>query len=158
MCIRDRHVAGPMSWWASRDREEGWRSAVEEAGLRVVDPLVGDWTVPGGYAAGERLAEDDTATAVFVANDDMAIGVIRALFDHGIEVPGRMSVVGMDDAPAAAYLRPSLSTVVQDFTELVAEGIGKLIAAVGTPDAGEEQLQQRDRPLRIRESTAPPTT
>ena len=153
-----RHVAGPMSWWASRDREEGWRSALEEAGLPVVDPLVSDWTVAGGYAAGQRLAEDETATAVFVANDDMAIGVVRALFDHGIEVPARMSVMGMDDAPAAAYLRPSLTTVVQDFTELVAEGIGKLIAAMGTPDAGEEQLQQRDRPLRIRESTAPPTT
>jgi len=152
-----RHVTGPMSWWASRDREQGWRSALEEAGLPVVDPLAGDWSVQGGYAAGLRLAKDETATAVFVANDDMAIGVVRALFDQGIAVPARISVVGMDDVPAAAYLRPSLSTVAQDFTELVEAGIGRLIAAMETPEAGEEHLPLRDRPLRIRESTAPPT-
>ncbi|MFD0475604.1 substrate-binding domain-containing protein [Nonomuraea thailandensis] len=68
--------------------------------------LEGDWTPASGYAAGRVLAADPEVTAVFVANDDMAIGVLRALAEAGRAVPGQVSVIGMDDIPAAAYLSP----------------------------------------------------
>ncbi|MFF5078449.1 LacI family DNA-binding transcriptional regulator [Actinoplanes sp. NPDC000266] len=151
-----RHVSGPERWWASRDRVHGWRTALTDAGLDVAEPIEGDWTSAGGYAAGRRLAADPAMTAVFVANDEMAIGVIRALHDAGRRVPGDVSVVGMDDIPSARFLNPALTTIVQDFDAVSEEGVAMLIQEITSPAHTERRLSHVEPVLAVRESTAPP--
>jgi DNA-binding LacI/PurR family transcriptional regulator len=152
-----RHVGGPPRWWASRDRAEGWRSALVEAGLPVVEPIDGDWSCESGFRAGQRLAQDASMTAVFVANDDMAIGLIRALREAGRKVPADVSVVGMDDIPSARFLSPALTTIALDFNAVATEGVGLLAAEISAPGTVERALREVDPPLIVRESTREPT-
>lgn len=109
------HVAGPTDWPEAAARVEGWRSALAAAGVRADIPLRGDWSPESGYAAGQALAARPEVTAVFVANDQMAIGVLRALHEAGRRVPEDVSVVGFDDVPESAYLVPPLTSIRQDF-------------------------------------------
>ncbi|GAA3877906.1 hypothetical protein GCM10023084_33540 [Streptomyces lacrimifluminis] len=148
-----RHVSGPGQWWASRDRAFGWRSALTEAGLPVAEPVEGDWSCASGYEAGLRLAADEAMTAIFVANDDMAIGLVRALHERGRRVPDEVSVVGMDDIPTARFQQPALTTVAQDFDAVATEGIGSLVDEIANPGSAERVLREVDPPLVVRESS-----
>ncbi|TMR92742.1 LacI family DNA-binding transcriptional regulator [Nonomuraea basaltis] len=149
------HVAGPDRWWAARDRERGWREALAAAGAPVPPPIEGDWSPASGYAAGRILAANPEVTAVFVANDDMAIGVLRALAEAGRAVPEQVSVVGLDDIPSAAYLSPPLTTIPQDFEAIAAHGLAMLVELIenGAGPATHDHLPAR---LVVRQSTAPP--
>ena len=119
------HVAGPPGWSEARARVEGWRMELEAQG-RPVPPLRwgGDWSARSGYEAGRSLARDLEVTAVFCANDQMAMGVIAALRDAGRKVPDDVSVVGFDDLPESAYIDPPLTSVRQDFDELGRRAMG----------------------------------
>jgi len=152
-----RHVAGPQHWWSARERTEGWRRALRAAAAEERPVVVGDWTPASGFAAGRRLlAADPDLTAVFVANDDMAIGLIRALGDSGRRVPDDVSVVGFDDIPSAAYLSPPLTTVVQDFDVVVSEGLRRLVGAIERPDQPDGAVPPASLALVVRSSTCPP--
>ncbi|MCZ0997485.1 substrate-binding domain-containing protein [Streptomyces mirabilis] len=151
-----RHLCGPDRWWAARDRADGWRSALTDAGLPVVDPVEGDWSCEGGFAAGLRLAEDKAMTAVFVANDEMAIGLVRALHESGLRVPDDVSIVAMDDIPAARFLNPALTTIVQDLDAMAAEGVALLVEEIAAPTSTGRRMNLGEPVLAVRESTAPP--
>lgn len=110
------HLAGPPEWLDACERLAGWRSELESHGLDAPGPLAGDWTAASGYAAATRLP--DEVTAVFAANDLMALGLIRGLTECGRRVPDDVSVVGFDDIDAAGYVLPPLTTVRQDFGAL----------------------------------------
>jgi DNA-binding LacI/PurR family transcriptional regulator len=113
------HVAGPRDWLgAAQLRERAWRETLEAAGVEVPPVLVGAWTARSGYEQGRVLASKAEVTAVFAANDQMALGVLRALHEQGRRVPEDVSVVGFDDIPEAAYFSPALTTVRQDFAEV----------------------------------------
>jgi len=112
------HLAGPVDWNEAEERIEGWRSALEEANAPIPELLRGDWTPRSGYELGQNLLHIPKMTAVFVANDQMALGLLRRLHEVGREVPRDLSVVGFDDIPEAAYFTPPLTTVRQDFAEL----------------------------------------
>jgi DNA-binding LacI/PurR family transcriptional regulator len=112
------HLAGPVGSLDARERERGWRSELDRRGLPIYEPLHGDWTAQSGRATGARLAKDGHVSAVFVANDQMALGLLHALADHGLSVPGDVSMIGFDDIPEAAHFAPPLSTMRQDFNEL----------------------------------------
>ncbi|SDS93384.1 DNA-binding transcriptional regulator, LacI/PurR family [Nocardioides scoriae] len=127
---RIQHVAGPQHWTEARERLTGWRTAMHAHGLRPPTPLEGDWTVASGYDAGTRLARDPEVTAVFVANDHMAIGVLHALHEAGRSVPGDVSVVGFDDLPESEFLIPPLTTVRQDFVTVGRRAIQVLQRAI----------------------------
>lgn len=113
-----RHLAGPEGSLDARERERGWLAEMERRGLEVQTPLHGDWTADSGRALGELIFANRRPSAVFVANDQMALGLMHALADRGLSVPRDVSIVGFDDIPEAAHFTPSLSTVRQDFTEL----------------------------------------
>ena len=147
------HLAGPPASFAAAERARGWREALATAGVAAPPPLSGDWSAASGYAAGERLASDPTVTAVFAANDQMALGVLRALADAGRSVPGDVSVVGFDDIADAADYRPPLTTVRQDFDVLGERAVAALVS--GIEDAVEPRLQQIPVRLILRASTAP---
>jgi DNA-binding LacI/PurR family transcriptional regulator len=151
------HVAGPVGWLEAEARVRGWQSALADAGREAPDLLQGDWSPRSGYEAGQQLAgpvSRGEVTAVFVANDQMALGLLRALAEGGIRVPDDVSVVGFDDTPESAYYLPPLTTVRQDFAEVGRRAIALLVARI----AGETlSLGPAIRPeLLIRASTAPP--
>ena len=128
------HIAGPARSFAAAERERGWRAALVDAGLAVPEPTRGDWTSASGHAAVSALTD---ATAVFVANDQMALGALRAFADAGRRVPEDVAVVGFDDIVDAAQYRPPLTTVRQDFDALGARAVRALVAAIegGVPVA-----------------------
>ena len=77
------HLAGPSDWKEAEERVEGWRSVLESAGAPIPGLLRGDWTPGSGYELGEELLHIRGLSAVFVANDQMAIGVLRAMHQAG---------------------------------------------------------------------------
>ena len=121
------HVAGPTSWLDAQERAAGWRLALDAAGAPVPGVLAGDWSSAAGYEIGNRIAADDDVTAVLCANDHMALGMLRALAEHGRRVPADVSVVGFDDIPESAYFLPPLTTVRQDFGELGRRALDTLV-------------------------------
>ena len=149
------HLAGPQRWYAARDRLVGWRAALAANGRDEPPIVVGDWSATSGYAAGRELAADLDVTAVFAANDDMAIGFMRALTEAGLRVPGDVSVVGYDDVPVAAYVTPPLTTVRQPFDAVAKQGLGLLVQAIESP--GAEAMRAGDPPVElvVRASTGP---
>jgi DNA-binding LacI/PurR family transcriptional regulator len=150
------HVAGPQRWWSARDRIDGWRSALRAAGAAEPTCIAGDWSPASGYAAGRRLARNPEVTAVFVANDDMAIGVMRAFADAGRRVPDDVSVVGLDDIPSAAYQSPPLTTVRQNFDDLARRGLELLVQQIDQPAEATAEPPQPPVCLVVRRSTAAP--
>ncbi|WP_241976697.1 LacI family DNA-binding transcriptional regulator [Cryobacterium sp. TMT2-4] len=112
------HVAGPDAAFSARRRAASWRATLEEAGTPVPPPLVGDWSGKSGYQHGLTLAARKDVTAIFAANDQMALGILRALHESGRAVPQSVSVIGFDDMPDADSFYPPLTTVHQDFGEV----------------------------------------
>lgn len=149
------HVAGPVSSYSAQRRRQGWRAAVAAAGRRVVPEAQGDWTPASGYAAGLTLLRDPSCTAVFSANDEMAVGLMRAAAELGRRVPEDVSVVGVDDIALVSYLPVPLTTVRQDFAEMGRVAVERLmrIISTGKPDPGAHLV---DCELVVRASTAPP--
>ena len=112
------HISGPPDWLEAQDRVDGWRATLDAAGAPAPPVLVGDWSARAGYELGQELAANADVTAVFVANDQMALGLLRSLHEAGRRIPGDISVVGFDDIPEAAYFTPPLTTVRQNFNEM----------------------------------------
>jgi DNA-binding LacI/PurR family transcriptional regulator len=90
-------------------------------------PLRGDWSPESGYRAGLELAENRDVTAVFAANDQMALGILYAFYERGVRVPEDVSVVGFDNIPESGFFIPSLTTVHQDFDEVGRRGLQLLV-------------------------------
>jgi DNA-binding LacI/PurR family transcriptional regulator len=151
------HLAGPQRWYAARDRLAGWRAALAAHGRTEPPVIEGDWSAASGYAAGLELAASDAVTAVFCANDDMAIGLIRALADGGRRVPQDVSVVGFDDTPVAAYVTPPLTTVRQPFDAVAQEGLERLVQAIENQDTEPVATSGPPIELVVRSSTASPS-
>jgi DNA-binding LacI/PurR family transcriptional regulator len=149
------HVAGPRDWLEARERVEGWRSALAGAGVEAPPVLTGDWSPRSGYLLGQRLAEEPGVTAVFVANDQMALGLLRALHERGQRIPEAISVVGFDDIPEAQYFMPPLTTVRQDFAEMGRSALRMLLDAMQGSGAAGARLTVAPE-LVVRRSTGPP--
>ncbi|MFJ6194740.1 LacI family DNA-binding transcriptional regulator [Micromonospora sp. NPDC092111] len=130
------HLAGPRDWLEARDRVDGWRQTLERAGRPVPPVIVGDWSPRAGYELGQSLAERPDVTAVFCANDHQALGLLRALHQRGVRVPGDVSVVGFDDIPEAEYFSPPLTTVRQDFDEVGRRCVAALLELFDGAGAG----------------------
>lgn len=145
------HVSQP-TMGSSLGRTEGWRAALELAGAPVPPILTCTWEPATAYAAGKALAAEGDVTAVFCANDDIAIALMRALSDSGVEVPGDVAVMGFDDQPLAEFWAPSLSTVHQDFDDLGGRAFGLLATLIAGGQQPEDSVVVPR--LVIRESSA----
>jgi DNA-binding LacI/PurR family transcriptional regulator len=135
-------------------RIEGWRAVLESAEVPVAPPLFGDWSVRSGCEFGRLLALDREVTAIFAANEEMALGVMRAMSEAGREVPRDVSIIGFDDVPFARYLTPPLTTVRQDFEGLGQRSVHLLMDAIhGVDDSRVQAVITTE--LVERGSTAP---
>ena len=130
---RIAHLAGPADSVDSRERERGWRDELASQGLEARLIGTGDWSPSAGYHFGMTCDLDDL-TAVFVSNDQMAVGLMHALADRGRSVPGDVSVVGFDDVPEAEHLSPPLTTVRQDFEQIGRDLLHSLLARIAGED------------------------
>ncbi|MDT0342972.1 LacI family DNA-binding transcriptional regulator [Streptomyces litchfieldiae] len=152
------HIAGPPGWPVTAQRIRGWRDALRAAGVAETPVRHGDWSAASGFRAARELLDETgerPPTALFVANDQMAIGVLHAIERAGRRVPDDISVIGFDDIPEAAYLSVPLSTLRQDFAEMARQGMRRLISAIdGSP--GPTPGARIPTELVVRASTAAP--
>ena len=130
------HVAGPADWFDAAGRIGGWQQALEAAGAEVPPVSPADWSAASGYRAGLLLARMPEVTAVFAANDHLALGILRAMSEQGRSVPGEVSVVGFDDVPEAPYYIPPLTTVRPDFDNVATEALNLLMDRIAEPRDG----------------------
>lgn len=135
------HVAGPARAGDAAERVRGWRDELAEHRLEAVEPQHGDWSAASGYRIGLEL-DLEPGTAVFVANDQMAIGLMSALRGRQLRVPDDISIVGFDDIPEAGYLDPPLTTIRQDF-----EALGKMMMQKVLVALEESDGDNADTPL-----------
>ncbi|MFI5938227.1 LacI family DNA-binding transcriptional regulator [Actinoplanes sp. NPDC051494] len=151
------HAAGPGDWPEAHERREGWRRALEAAGAPVPPVTPQWWDAATGYEQGRAFAADPSVTAIFCANDRIALGVLRALHEAGRRVPDEVSVVGFDDMPDSGFFLPPLTTISQDFGELGRRSLALLLEHMRRP-AGDGSVDQVVVPPTLvrRASTAPP--
>ena len=147
------HVGGPPDAFDSQERAHGWRAALLDAGKEVPPVIAGDWTAGGGHRAGSVLARMPEVTAIFASNDRTALGVLRALHEHGHDVPGDVSVFGFDDIDEAEFFIPPLTTIRQDFALVGRRAMATLLPLL----AGEPPRHELLAPeLVLRDSVGPP--
>lgn len=149
------HLAGPLEWSDASSRLHSWRRTLQEAGCEVPPELHGDWSPESGYHNGLILGRMPEVTAIFVASDEMAFGVIRALTELGRRIPEDVSVVGIDDIDLAAYSNPPLTTVRQSFEDTGRRAVQRLVAQITNPEISTPPDLVAPS-LMVRASTAPP--
>lgn len=131
------HLAGPADSFAAAERERGWRQVLVAAGIHPPAVVRGDWSSQSGFAAGVALS---AASGVFCANDQMALGLLRALAESGRRVPDDASIIGFDDVPDAANYRPPLTTIRQDFAALAHRAVDVLVAEIEGGDGAAPEV------------------
>ncbi|RYV50517.1 LacI family DNA-binding transcriptional regulator [Pengzhenrongella frigida] len=147
------HLAGPQDWIEAEARMQGYLVEIDKSDLSAYPPLLGDWTAKCGYLAGRELLRSREFTAVFAANDQMALGLLHAFRDEGLDVPRDVSVVGFDDIPDAEHYLPPLTTVRQDHSALGRRAVALLL---GEAAGGDVARDARIMPeLVVRSSTGP---
>jgi DNA-binding LacI/PurR family transcriptional regulator len=133
------HVSGPDDWFDSVGRVAGWRATLEGAGVDPPPVLSADWSPAAGYRVGQVLARMAEVTAVFAANDHLALGILKALREFGRRVPQEVSIVGFDDIPEAAFFVPPLTTIRPDFDAVARAALGVLLRQISTGEVSGER-------------------
>lgn len=153
-------ITGPPELLSARARLDGYRAALEVAGVTPGDDWCrrGDFHVEGGYReARELLRLDPRPTAIFAGNDLQALGVLKAAREAGLQVPGDLSLVGFDDLPLGRWSTPALTTVSQPLIEMARLAV-QIVLESGRDDALPIRRVELATHLVVRESTAPPPT
>ncbi|WP_159989428.1 MULTISPECIES: substrate-binding domain-containing protein [Rathayibacter] len=148
------HIAGPETWSAARNRLRAINAELRRHSLPAADVVHGDWSARSGYDTVIALPDDRIPTAIVAANDQMALGAVRALGRRGLGVPTDVSVSGVDDTPEAAYFSPALTTIRLDFATQGRAALRALLARID----GKTATVPSDGPsatLVVRESTGP---
>lgn len=125
------HIGGPPAWREARDRADGWRAALADAGIEPGPMVSGNWSSASGEAAFlELLAQGPDLDAVFAANDQMALGLFHAAYERGISIPQEIAVVGFDGLVEGAQFSPSLTTIGQPLRELGKLAVRELLSTI----------------------------
>ncbi|MGH9106213.1 MAG: substrate-binding domain-containing protein [Acidimicrobiales bacterium] len=149
-------ISGPPDLLCSRARMDGYRSAMESAGIPLEPDLMawGDFHVDGGFkAAMAMLSLPDRPTAVFAGSDLQALGVLEAARLQHVRVPSELSLVGYDDLPLSTWTSPPLTTVRQPLAEMAATAVRLVL---GRGEGGQPRSIELATSLVVRETTAPP--
>ena len=150
------HISGGASMsFDSRARVAGWQASMRDARLESGELIEGGFEPEVGYRVGEELARrgrGERPTAVFAANDVVAMGLLAAFAEHGIRVPDDVSVAGFDDMPGAAYFVPPLTTVRQDHVGLGRRAVEVLLGTIAAESPRHHVIEPT---LIVRRSTGP---
>ncbi len=144
---------GPERSASARARFAAWQQALAAHQLAPVCVLSGDWSAAAGYQAVMTLLPDRLPQALLVANDQMALGAMRALHQHGVKIPAEISLIGYDDTAESAWYQPPLTTVRQDLQQLGTVSVDRLLAQLAGETPPVEPLETE---LVLRETTAAP--
>lgn len=120
------HLAGPGGWFDAMEREIAWREFLDELQMTAGPRLQGDWSAASGYEMAKELIKGELPEAIFVANDQMSLGALRAFHEAGVAIPEDTCLIGYDDEEGVDFFIPSLTTVRQDFHALGYEAIASL--------------------------------
>ncbi len=134
------HLSGPMLWWEATERKRGWRETLVKRGFEAPETYCaeGTWSPASGEKAFRQLLEScPEMDSIFVANDQMALSVLREANRLGIKLPEDLAVIGFDNIPESEHFYPSLTTVSQDL-QLVGETAVKAI--VEMIEASQENI------------------
>lgn len=155
---RIAHIGGPSRLLLARDRMEGFLDTLRESGMQpglCVSPE-GNWKCEAGYMAMQEILKGKVLpTAVFAANDRMAIGAIAAINEAGMQVPADISVIGVDDIEVAAFQNPPLTTIRQSFPEMASLCVHLLINILDGKEPEQTRIVMEPSFIQ-RKSTAPP--
>ena len=127
------HIAGPLEWWEARQRMKAWGDVLNEAGIEIQDQhwIAGNWSSASGAAAMEKLlAQYPEMDSIFVANDQMALGVLQVIHQKGLSVPEDIGIVGFDNIPESAYFLPSLTSIQQDQNKVAEVAVEEIIKII----------------------------
>jgi DNA-binding LacI/PurR family transcriptional regulator len=150
------HVSGPQGWFDSAGRIAGWEATLRAAGAEIPPVVPADWSAAAGYRVGTMLARIPELTAIFAANDHLAIGLLRALHERSRRVPEEVSIVGFDDVPEAGYLIPPLTTIRPDFHGVAARALELLLAQLTAQARPTAPVMLAPRLIERRSVAAPP--
>jgi LacI family transcriptional regulator len=153
-CGRTRigHISGPLGWWEAEERKRGWRETLTASGLEASEQRCaeGNWSSSSGEKAFLQLLESfPNMDAIFVANDQMALSVLRESCRRGIKVPDQFAVVGFDNIPESAYFYPSLTTIYQDLQALGEQAVQNIVEVI--------QARQENQPFSAQARFTQPT-
>jgi len=148
------HITGPFDERATKRRLNGYLKKRYELGLpETIDIFEGDWSATSGYQIMTSLIEKNRIpTAFCVQNDRMAVGLIHAAREHGLQVPDDISVTGFDDIPLCSYFFPPLTTIQQDLISLGQKSVDLLVKVIDREITGNQHFEI-DTDLIIRKST-----
>ncbi len=147
-------ISGPMNWYDAIMRHQSWVQTMDQYRLPYHMSVEGNWSAQSGYAGVQTLLRGGAQfTGLVVANDQMALGAIAALTEHGMRIPEDVSVVGFDDIPESAYFLPALTTIHQDFVALGEQSVEYLVSLIRSPNTPIHQRVLYPE-LIIRSSTA----
>lgn len=133
-CQTVAHIAGPKDWFDANERKRAWEAGLAEFGLKAGPLLQGDWSAKSGRELALELDIDNLPDAIFVGNDQMALGVLQAFSERGIRMPEDVAIIGFDDEEGSAYSIPALTTIRQDFRRMGREAIEMLTSMIaGNP-------------------------
>lgn len=150
-----RHIAmikGAENNFDAAERLRGFRAAIEQNGAASLE-VAGHFTEASGFSAAEAvLTSEPRPTAIFAANDSMAIGALSAVRQNGLRVPDDIAIAGFDDIPMAAYITPPLSSVHVPINDLGSRAISRLIDAVNGKEGGRGDKELLQTTLILRQS------
>ena len=135
------HITGPLNWWEARERKRGWEQTMAGAGIAVGTECwsEGAWSSASGEEGMHKLLErNPDLTAVFCANDQMALGALLYAHRHGIDVPGDLSIVGFDDILESAYFWPPLTTINHNQHDLGCRAVAEVVQAIESKHSNGE--------------------
>ena len=146
------HISGPQDWYESKKRLQGFKKALKEKKLEDTFVWEGDWSASSGYNAAKKIVKNQKISAIFAGNDAMALGVLKAISEAGLNVPENLSLVGFDDLPESQFFTPSLTTARQDFTAVGEQALAILLGLISKKNV---RMNVAIKPeILIRESSA----
>jgi LacI family transcriptional regulator len=152
------HISGPSRLLLARDRTAGFLAELDRSGVTpgLCAAAEGNWLCQSGYTAMQEVLRGSARpTAVFAANDRMAIGAMAAIAEAGLRVPDDISIIGVDDIEVSAYQNPPLTTLRQSFPEMASQCVHLLIDIVEEKEPKQTQVVMEPEFIQ-RASTAPP--
>jgi LacI family transcriptional regulator len=140
------HISGPLDWWEARERMAAWKDVLKEHGREIQDRywVEGNWSPESGFQALEKLCEQyREMDAIFVANDQMAIGVFQLACQRGFKIPENLGVVGFDNIAESAYFWPPLTTIQQDQYKIGKIAVEEIVKIIDANWQGYEPIEPK---------------